>query len=109
MALDVSSLLNTMLTQAKAGMTTGWNTVQPFAKTQFTAIAQQIVDIESQLKDGSVTKDAAALLLDMQKNASRAALMTIQGIGLITAQNILNGALGAVATAVNKALGFALL
>jgi endonuclease III-like uncharacterized protein len=61
------------------------------------------------LKDGTVTNEQAALLLDMQKNASRSALLAIQGIGLVTAQNILNGALGAVAATVNKALGFTLL
>jgi hypothetical protein len=109
MALDVSSLLTSMLAAAKGSVTTGWSTLRPFAETQFTNIAQQIVDIESQLAAGSINQAQASLLLDMQKNASRAALLSVEGIGLLTAQNAINAALGAVATAVNGALGFALL
>lgn len=109
MALDVSSLLSSMLTAAQGSLKTGWATAAPFAKTQFTAIAQQIVDIEAQLAAHSINQQQASLLLDMQKNASRAALMTVEGIGLLAAQNAINAALGAVATAVNGALGFALL
>ena len=109
MALDVTSLAASMLTAAEGSVKAGWATVQPFAKTQMTNIAQQIADIESQLVAKSITQQQASLLLDMQKNASRAALLTIEGMGLVTAQNVLNAALGAIATAVNGALGFALL
>lgn len=109
MALSVASLASSMLAAAKGSVTTGWNTLAPFAQTQFTNIAQQIMDIEAQLAAGSITQAQASLLLDMQKNASRAALLSVEGIGLLTAQNAINAALAAVAAAVNGALGFALL
>jgi hypothetical protein len=109
MALDLSGLFTSMMTAAQGSLKTGWAAVQPFAKTQFTAIAQQIVDIEAQLAAGQLTQDDASSLLNMQENASRSALMTVEGIGLATAQNAINAALGAVASTVNKALGFALL
>jgi hypothetical protein len=109
MALDATSLVETMLTAAKGPLTADWKTAQPFAQTQFTNIAQQIVDIEAQAATGTLTKPQASLLLDMQKNASRAALLGVAGIGLLAAQDAINAALGAVATAVNTALGFALL
>jgi hypothetical protein len=109
MALTLGSLVSSMLEAAKGPLGAGWKTAQPFAKTQFTNIAQQIVDIQSQLKDGTLTQAQASLLLDMQTSASRAALLTIEGIGLLTAQDAINAALGAIATVVNKAVGFALL
>lgn len=109
MALDVSTLLSSMLTAAEGSLKQAWTTAAPFAKTQFTNIAQQIVDIETQLIAGSIDQAQATLLLDMQKNASRAALLAVEGIGLLAAQNAINAALAAVATAVNGALGFALL
>lgn len=108
MALDISSLLTSMLTAAQNSAKTNWKIVEPFAKTQCTNIAQQIVDIEAQLATGSIDTETASLLLDMQKNASRAALLTVEGIGLLTAQTAINAALGAVSIAVNKAVGFAL-
>lgn len=109
MALDVGALAQSMLTAAKGPLAADWKTAQPFAQTQFTNIAQQVVDIEAQLAAGSINQTQASLLLDMQKNASRAALLTVQGIGLLAAQDAINAALGAVATAVNGALGFALI
>lgn len=109
MALDLSSLFSSMMTAAQGSLKTGWAAAQPFAKTQFTAIAQQIVDIETQLAAGQLSQADASSLLNMQENASRAALMTVEGIGLATAQNAIDAALAAVAGTVNKALGFALL
>jgi hypothetical protein len=109
MALDVGALAKSMLTAAEGPLTADWKTVQPYAETQFTNIAQQIVDIEGQLAANSINQAQASLLLDMQKNASRAALLTVEGIGLLAAQDAINAALGAVATAVNGALNFKLL
>jgi hypothetical protein len=109
MALDLESLAASMLTAAKGPLEADWKTAQPYAKTQFTNIAQQIVDIEAQLAAGTINQAQASLLLDMQKNASRAVLLTVEGIGILAAQDAINAALGAVATAVNGALKFPLL
>lgn len=109
MALDLSSLFTSMMAAAQGSLKTGWAAVEPFAKTQFTAIAQQIVDIETQHVAGQLTDDEATSLLDMQTNASRSALMTVEGIGLATAQNMIDAALGSIESAVNTALGFTLL
>ena len=107
--MDVASLAASMLVAAKVPLIAGWDTAEPFAKTQFTNIAQQIVDIQAQLSAGSLNQAQASILLDMQKNASRAAFLTISGIGVLAAQDAINAALGAIATAVNGALGFPLL
>jgi hypothetical protein len=109
MALDAESLAASMLTAAKGPLEADWKTAQPYAQTQSTNIARQIVDIEAQLAAGTINQTQASLLLDMQKNASRAALLTVEGIGLLAAQDALNAALGAIATAVNGALKFPLL
>jgi hypothetical protein len=109
MALDLQSLTASMLTAAKGPLEADWKTVQPYAQTQFTNIAQQIVDIEAQLAEGTITQAQASLLLDMQKNASRAVLLTVEGIGLLAAQDAINAALGAISAAVNGALKFPLL
>src|ERR1700722_12506435 len=80
MALDAGLLAASMLTAAKGPLEADWKTAQPYAQTQFTNIARQIVDIEAQLAAGTINQTQASLLLDMQKNASRAALLTVEGI-----------------------------
>jgi len=87
MALDVATLLESMLAAAEGPLKAGWATAEPLAKTQFTNIAQQIVDIEAQLATGQITPAQAPLLLDMQKQAAQAALLTVEGIGLLAVQN----------------------
>jgi hypothetical protein len=109
MALDATTLANNMLAAAKAPLLANWTTAEPFAKTQAANIAKQIVDIESQLLAKTITQDQASLLLDMQSNASRAALLAVEGIGIVAAQAAINAALAAVSAAVNTAVGFALL
>jgi hypothetical protein len=109
MVFNLESLAAGMLTAAKGPLEADWKTVQPYAETQFKKIAQQIVDIEARLAAGTIDQAQASLLLDMQKNASRAALLTVEGIGLLAAQDAINSALGAVSTAVNGVLKFPLL
>ncbi len=109
MALNVDSLAESMFTAAKGPLEANWKTVAPYAQTQFKNIAQQIVDIEAQLVAGTINQQQASLLLDMQKNASRTALLTVEGIGLLAAQEAINAALGAISGIVNGALKFSLL
>jgi hypothetical protein len=45
----------------------------------------------------------------MQTHASKNVLLTLQGLSLLGAEAAVNAALGAVKTAVNTAVGFALI
>jgi hypothetical protein len=109
MALDVESLAESMFTAAKGPLEADWKMVEPYAQTQLRNIAEQIVDIEAQLAAGTIGKQEASLLLDMQKNASRTALLTVEGVGLLAAQDAINAAMGAIRGVVNGALKFPLL
>ncbi len=109
MTFDVASLAESMLAAARIPLGAAWNEARPFAQTQFTNIAQQIVAIKEQRLAGTLTEEQAVLLLDMQTNASRSVLLTIEGIGLLAAQDAINAALAVVTQFVNTALGFALL
>ncbi len=109
MALDVDSLATPMLNAALPLLKQDASDAESFAKTEFTKLAQTLVSIEAQLAAGQITQDQASLLLDMQKNASRAVLLALKGMALVAAQNAINAALGAIGGIVNKALGFALI
>ncbi len=109
MPLNIGTLATNMLTAAQGPLKADWKKAQPFAQTQFKNIAQQIVDIEAQLAAGTINQQQADLLLDMQKNASRAALLAVEGIGMLAAQDAINSALGAVKNLVNDALHFSLI
>jgi hypothetical protein len=113
-ALDVQALGTQMLGAALPILKQGAADIETFAKNEFAMIAQRIVSIGEQLAEGKaglpggINEQQAQLLFDMQKNASRSALITAEGLGLVTAEAAINAALDVVRAAVNTALGIAL-
>jgi uncharacterized membrane protein len=72
-------------------------------------MAQTLSHIEELNGAGKITKDEAGALVGMQKHAMQAVLLTVEGIGLVAAQQAINSAMGAISGIVNKALGWALI
>jgi hypothetical protein len=109
MALDVGTLATQMLGAALPILKKDASDAESFAKTEFTKIAQTIVSIGEQVAAGQIDQQQASLLLDMQTSASRNVLLTLKGLALLAVQEAINAALSVVKTAVNTALGFALI
>jgi hypothetical protein len=109
MALDVGTLATQMLGAALPILKKDASDAESFAKTEFTKIAQTIVSIGEQVAAGQIDQLQASLLLDMQTSASRNVLLTLKGLALLAVQEAINAALSVVKTAVNTALGFALI
>ena len=107
--LDVPALLQAMLQAAQGALTTKWPIARDFAAKEFPKLLLEAEHIGRMREDNIITEEQAFLLMGMQRNASRSVLLTIEGLGLVAAQAAIDAALGAVRTAVNTALGFALL
>ncbi len=56
---------------------------------------------------GQITEEQARLHLDIQKNASRTVLLTVEGLGLLAAEQAINARV--VRDSVNTALDFVLI
>jgi hypothetical protein len=109
MALNIQDLLGPMLDAAKTVVGVQWPNIQNYAEKEMKEIGQKILDIEQMKLQGSTTDDKAKLLLEIQLNASKTVLLTVQGMTKIMAEQAINAALGAIRDVVNKATGFALL
>jgi hypothetical protein len=109
MALDASTLASQMLGAALPFLKQGASDIEAFAKKEFTKIAQQIVQIGEYVAAGQLDEPRAKMLLQMQTSASRSVLLTVEGLALVTAEQAINAALNVVKTAVNTAIGIALL
>lgn len=105
---DVEAVLGSMAAAAQGVLRDKWPEVKSFATTEFQKIAQTIVSIGEGVASGAISQEQAPILLDMQKNASRAVLAAVEGMTLIAAEQALNAALGAVKTAINTFVGFPL-
>jgi hypothetical protein len=109
MALDVSTLASQMLGAALPFLKQGGSDIKDFAKQEFTKIAQQIVRIGENVAAGQLDEPRAKMLLQMQTNASRSVLLAVEGLALVAVEQAINAALNVVKTAVNAAIGIALL
>lgn len=109
MSLDPQSLASSMLQAALGTLTKQAPGIGDYAKSEFGKIASTIAMIEKMVLSGSMTEDEAKLHLQIQANASRAVLLTVEGLGLLAAEAAINAGLNAVKGTVNAALPFALL
>lgn len=109
MALNIQDVADALFAAVKPVLAKSWDQVQEFAKTESAKLAQTLASIERLKLSGQIDEGQSQALLDMQKQAMQAVLLTVEGIGLVTAQNAINAALGAVKDLVNGALGFSLI
>ena len=79
-----------------------------FARAEGEKIALSIKQIAELVRDGEILPEEAPLYLDIQMQHSRAVLRTVEGIGLVAAEQAINGALDLIKGAVTAALGFPL-
>jgi hypothetical protein len=107
--INVEDLLQKMLAAAAGPFKQQWPNVKDYAQTELKKIAESIAFIEAQAALGQMTPEQAKLHLDIQKNASRMVLLTIEGLGILTVEAAINAALAVVKEAVNTALKFPLI
>src|SRR5687767_2471458 len=108
MAIDVQALGTTMFQAAWKVLKERAPEVEGYAEGEFKKIAQTIATIEAARLRGQIAPEQATLLFDMQKSATRSVLLCSSGVELLAAEAALNAALDAGRTAINSALGFAL-
>lgn len=106
---DIDALAKEMAAAARGELETRWPAIKDFAENEFRKLGQTITFIGEKTAAGELSPEEARLLLEMQKNAARAVLLTLEGMALLTAEAAINAALGAVRSTVNAAVGFALL
>jgi hypothetical protein len=83
--------------------------IRSFADAEAKKLAQTLLMIEKLRLTGKIDKEEAELHLEIQRNATRSVLLTIEGLGALAAEQAINAALDSVRKAVNKALKFTLL
>ena len=109
MAIRVPSLAKQMLEASRDVLEDSWPEIKDYARAEFKKTAESIAMIVRLYAAGKLTKEKARLHIEIQKNASRTVLLTIEGLGIIAVERAINAALGAVRDTVNTAIGFRLL
>jgi hypothetical protein len=98
-----------MVTAAKDSLSTDWSKVKDYAKPEFKRLAHTLVDIAKLAANQKVSAAEAKSLLRIHKNTTLMVMLTVEGLGIIAAENAINAALNVVRDTVNGALPFKLL
>ena len=109
MSLDVGDLASKMLEAFKGKLSEQWPVVKDYAESESKKLAENFVMIEKLKLSGEITEEQAKLHHEIQRNASRSVLLTVEGLGLIAVEQAINAAMDVLRETVNGALDFALL
>jgi len=107
-ALDYKKILSDSIALAKNEAGSSFNKLKPFAEHQFQQFAEDALFLANLKLKKTIDDEELKSRIQLQKLALQNVLLAIKGIGLVTAQNIVNGVLAIVATAVKGAIKVAL-
>ena len=109
MSLETNALADQLRGVLKNELRTFWPEIKEYAKTESLKLAQTLAMIETLRSLGKLSTQQAELHLQIQKNAMRSVLLTVEGLGLLAVESAINAALALVKDQVNAAVGFGLL
>jgi hypothetical protein len=109
MSLDAVKLGKDILAALNGSLAEKWPDVKDYGEAEAKKLAQTLVMIGTLKATGKINQEQVELHLEMQKNATRMVLMTIEGLGVLSAEAAINSALSAVKDNVNNEIGFTLL
>ncbi|HEX6098213.1 MAG TPA: hypothetical protein VF432_17935 [Thermoanaerobaculia bacterium] len=98
MSLSVPEIAEIMIEAARADAGDRWPQLQALAECELRRLAQALADVEGLLAAGKVTESHATQLVHMHQIAARSVLVTIEGIGLLTAQQAIHAGVRAAET-----------
>ncbi len=106
--IDFKQILNDSIVFAKTELGGTYKKLKPFAEHEFTQFAENVAFLAKLKLDGVIERDELESRLTLQQFAFKNVLLTIKGIGLVSAQNLVNGILGIVSKAILGALKISL-
>lgn len=106
--IDFKQILSDSIAFTRGEVGSGWKKIKPFADHEFSQFAENALFLAKLKQNGVIEEDELKSRLMLQKLALANVLLAIKGIGIVTAQNIVNGVLGIVSGAINKAINIAL-
>jgi len=109
MSLDIGDIASKLLEAFKGNLSDKWPEIKDYAEAESQKLAANFVMIEKLKLSGEINEEQAKLHHEIQRNASRSVLLTIEGLGLVAVEQAINSAMDVLKDTINGALGFTLL
>lgn len=109
MSLNKKKLASKMFEVFKNKLSDEWPKIKDYAKAESKKLSENFIMIEKLKLSGQINEEQAKLHHYIQKDASRAVLLTVEGVGILTVEQAINAAMDVLKETVNEALDFVLL
>ncbi len=107
--INIEKLAKDMTGAAMGVFKEKWPSVKTYAEAEFKKLGETVIAVQKSKLAGNITEEEARLLMDMQKNAMRSVMLTVEGLGIIAVEEALNAALDVVRSTINTAVGWTIL
>lgn len=109
MSIDVESLSATMIGGVRKAIGERWPAIRAIAEPELRKLAQTIQDTHQLYAQGVIDASRAFQYVEMQRNHAVSVLLTVEGLGVLTARAALDAAARAAGAVVNRLVGFKLI
>ncbi len=106
--LDFPQILKECISLAKQEVGKNWSKLKPFAEHEFTQFAENAQFLAELRLKNIIDDEELKVRLRFQQTALNNVLLAIKGIGLKTAENVVNGVLGILAKAIKSTINIVL-
>lgn len=107
--VPVSELGEIMVGAARTDVARRWPQMAALADLELRRLAQALVDVAGLLASGAINEPRARQIVHIHQLAARSVLLTVEDIGLVTAEQAIHAGIRAAAAEVNGTAKLALL
>ena len=108
-ALDVQALATAMIDAARGSLSNRGPALQAAAEMELRRLAGALADIGTLLAKGEIDPDRAQALANIHRLSVRSVLRSVEGLGVLAADQALQAVTGVAASVLNRIVGFKLL
>ena len=107
--VDIDTLATSMIDAARAALANRGPALQAAAEMELRRLAGALADIEALLAKGEIDPERARTLAGIHQLSVRSVLRSVEGLGVLAADQTLQAVTGVAASVLNRIVGFKLL
>ncbi|WP_026897427.1 hypothetical protein [Daejeonella oryzae] len=106
--LDFKQVLKESVSVSKDILKKSWKNLEPYAEHEFRQFAENAEFLATLKLLGQIDEEELKARIEIQRLSLKNVLLTIEGIGLVAAQNVVNAVFSIVQKAIETALNISL-
>lgn len=107
-SIDYGKVIANCLVSARKELGKSWKKFKPFADHEFRQFAESLEFLAKLRRDGIIDDEELKVRMGIQRLALNNVILAVEGVGAVTAQNVVNAIIKIVRAAVTKTVAVVL-